>query len=305
MTNYNTCNFSDITTVLNLKEDGQNLISAHDTYIDNLTQFDLDSRCHKHNATLDDYLALCRSSVKDFTDDEADELSEIFYEIDSELKRHGMKIPAVEHIDFVRTTGAEENDTFGYTRGTTIFLCNGAFRNGGLLEHTVVHELFHILTRNCLAFKQAMYSIIGYRVEDKMFDYPETISGNFFSNPDVPNQLCYARFTIGFHTYDVVTINFTHFDWDDSQPFSAHLAPYFFAIDKDKNFIHKEDGQLLKFNLHQASDAYLDHIGRNTHYIINPEEVLAENFCFAVLGNLDDLPDEHIVTSIREAMHNV
>lgn len=302
MSNYKTTNFSEIKTVLNLKENGEKLISTEDSYLENFSKFDLESRCHKHNATLEDFISLCRSSVKDFTGEEIDSLTEIFFEVDNELKRRGMVLPAIEEINFVRTSGAEENNTPAYTRGNTIYLCDGAFINEGFLEHLIVHELFHILTRNCLEFKKQMYSVIGFKVEDRTFEYPESIAGNFVSNPDTPNQLCYARFTIGFHSYGVVPMCYTHFDWDESSSFFERLVPYFFAIDNNKNFIRKEDGQLLKFNLHQASDAYLEHIGRNTGYIIHPEEALAENFCYAVLGYLDDLPNEKIVFSIREAM---
>lgn len=210
MANWNTCNLEDINIVLSLKEEAKNLITERDSYINNLTQLDLDCHCHKQGATLDEYLQLCEDSVLDFTDDESSLLNYIIAEIDSELKRRGMVLPFVDRINLVKTSSEEENNTVAYTRGNTIYICKGVFDcDEGFVEHVLVHELFHILTRNCAEFKKAVYSIIGYIVEDKFFDYPKTMLGSFVSNPDVCNQVCHARLQVGSKEYDTITLTFS------------------------------------------------------------------------------------------------
>ena len=53
--------------------------------------------------------------------------------------------------------------------------------------------------------------------------------------------------------------------------------------------------------IHGMSDAkdFFAQVGKNTQYIIHPEEIMAENFSFAILGK-EKLVDENIVTQIQE-----
>lgn len=303
MSNWNTCNLEDIRIIFNWKKEGKKLILNRDSYINNLTQLDLDCRCHKRGATLDEYLKLCEDSVLDFSDEETYTISDMLCEIGRELNRRGMVLPFVNRIDLVKTSGKEENDTFGYTRNNTIYICQGAFDKGdGFVEHLLVHELFHVLTRNCSEFKKSLYGIIGFAVEEKFFDYPETRLGYFVSNPDVCNQVCHAKMFVGFREYDMVTMTFCRHRYNGGG-FHNYYRPYFFAIDENHEFLRDEEGELFVFNFQQIAESYLAHIGRNTHYCANPEEALAENFVTAVLGTTEDIPNPEIIDSIRKTMH--
>lgn len=302
MTNYKKCNLEDIRVIFNLKEEGKKLITTRDSYINNLTQLDLDCRCHKSGATLDEYLKLCEGSVLDFTEEESYTIYDILCELDRELKRRGMMLPFVEHINLVKTSGKEENNAYAYTRDNTIYICKGALdREEGFVEHMLAHELFHVMTRNCPEFKKTIYNIIGYTVEDKFFKYPETKLGEFVSNPDVCNQVCYAKIRAGFKEYDCITMTFSHQTYDGGG-FHNYYRPCFFPIDENHEFLRDEDGELMVFGLIQVTDSYLEHIGRNTHYFVNPEEALAENFVIAVLGTTEDIPNPEIIDSIRKTM---
>lgn len=303
MPNYKKCNLDEIRITFNLKEEGQELITTHDSYINNLTQLDLDCRCHKHGATLEEYLKLCEDSVLDFSWEESCLLEDIIAEVGRELKRRGMMLPFIEEINLVKTSGEEENSAYAYTRGNTIYICQGVFdTTEGFVEHMLVHELFHVLTRNCLELKKMMYDIIGYTVEDKFFEYPETTLGSFVSNPDVCNQLCHAKLCGGFKEYDCITMTFSYQTYSGGG-LRNYSRPYFFPIDEKGEFLRDEDGELIILGLIQVTDSYLDHIGRNTHYYVNPEEALAENFVIAVLGTIEDIPNQEIVDAIRKTMH--
>lgn len=303
MANWKTCNLEDINIVFNLKEEAKKLITTRDSYISNLTQLDLDCRCHKRRAKLDEYLQLCEDSVLDFTDEESFILTRIIAEIDSELKRRGMMLPFVESINLVKTSGDEENNAFAYTRGNTIYITKEVFKEGeGFVEHMLVHELFHVLTRNCTEFKKAIYKIIGYTVEDKFFDYPTTALGSFVSNPDVCNQVCHARLKVDGMEFDTIVLTFSRWRSYKGGAFKSYSHPYFFAIDDNHEFMRDEDGELMLFRGFQMADSYFEHIGRNTPYCVNPEEALAENFVIAVLGTLDDNPNPEIIDSIRKTM---
>lgn len=302
MKNWNTCDLQDINFTFIKKEEGKKLIVQHDSYIDNLTQLDLDCRCHKRGATLEEYLSLCEDSVRDFSNEESSILEEVLCEIGSELKRRGMKVPYVEQINLVNTTMKEENNMLGYTRGNTIYLGMKVLEGkDGLLERLLVHELFHIFTRLSPAFKKAMYDIIGYKVEDKFFEFPKSKHGQFISNPDVSNQVCFANLRLGTRQLDMIAVTFCPREYCGGD-FRSYFRPYFLPIDENREFMHDKAGRLMVIDPMLVLNSYLKHIGRNTRYIVNPEEALAENFVIAVLGTLRDLPNPEIVDKMRETM---
>ena len=51
----------------------------------------------------------------------------------------------------------------------------------------------------------------------------------------------------------------------------------------------------------QAEPSYQQQIGRNTNYVIHPEEILADNFVHLIMSTAD-LPDSHIVDSMRRLL---
>lgn len=302
MKNWNTCDLQDINFTFTKKEEGKKLITLHDSYIDNLTQLDLNCRCGRREATLEQYMALCEEAVLDFTEKEEAQVSLLLCEIDSELKRRGMVLPCIEQINLVKTTGKEENDAYGYTRDKTIYINQSAFDNDGFLEHLLVHELFHVLTRNCQEFKKAMYSIIGFTVEDKFFSYPETRTLHFVSNPDVCNQVCHAKFKVGKGYQNAVVMTFCSCMCGGGD-FHKYFRPIFIPIDENLEFIRNENGELALINATSGWVGYHELIGRNTQYTTNPEEALAENFVIAVLDTLRDIPNPEIIDAIRQTMH--
>ena len=302
MSNWNTCNLENINITFIKKEEGKKLITQHDSYIDNLTQHDLNYRCQRRDATLDQYLSRCEEAVRDFTEQEIEQVTWLLCEIDSELKRRGMVLPRLEQINLVKTTGEEENGASGYTRGITIYLNQSAFNNDGFLEHLLVHELFHVLTRNCLEFKKAIYEIIGFKVEDKFFKFPETKYLHFVSNPDVSNQVCHTRLKARRGYQNVVMLTDLSYMYGQGN-FHKMFRPFFLAIDENLEFIRDENGELVFIHPTNAFQYYIELIGRNTKYTTNPEEALAENFVIAVLGTLNEIPNPEIIDSIRKTMH--
>lgn len=158
----------DVNVRLASLEEGQALISVRDAYTDSLSQSDLDSLVHKQGATLDEFLALCRASVREFTSKEENDLNFIIAEVNSELKRHGMCIPCIEELNIVKTTMDVKNYFQDYSRGNTIFVPEFlAAEGGGLLECYFVQVLFRVLMRSCPELKALMYSLLDFTPEDE------------------------------------------------------------------------------------------------------------------------------------------
>jgi hypothetical protein len=54
----------------------------------------------------------------------------------------------------------------------------------------------------------------------------------------------------------------------------------------------------------QATPAYFDRIGRNTKYIIHPDEILADNFTLLVFG-VDKPTSPAVLAALRERLEPV
>ena len=61
----------------------------------------------------------------------------------------------------------------------------------------------------------------------------------------------------------------------------------------------KKQGKTIVYSAEQASD-FFEKVGRNTDYIINPEEILAENFAGVLLSKQAQTPELH--DKIRKAL---
>lgn len=56
----------------------------------------------------------------------------------------------------------------------------------------------------------------------------------------------------------------------------------------------------MVYSINEASDFY-DRMGRNTQYIIDPEEVLADNFSLLLTGMTEGLPSPEVIQKMEEA----
>lgn len=64
MSNRNKCDLQEVNITFIKKEEGKKLSTQHDSYIDNLTQHDLNYRCEERDATLEQYLTRCEEAVR-------------------------------------------------------------------------------------------------------------------------------------------------------------------------------------------------------------------------------------------------
>ena len=65
-------------------------------------------------------------------------------------------------------------------------------------------------------------------------------------------------------------------------------------------FRSQENGETIIIPIEQAEDLY-EKIGKNTDYVINPEEVLADNFAFMIVEK-KDLPTPEVVNRMKEVL---
>ena len=267
-------------------EEGRELLMSNTAYYAGFTENDLQYRLKKADATLadmDEYLAFAKEQVIDFTDEQKAKIDGKIGEIVGKLNDNGYILPPIDEIVFVNTTMKEESGAGGYTHGTQIYLnaaqicaLNETEQYSWILEYMLVHELFHCLTRCNPDFRAEMYKLIRFTVQEKDFELPPSVLEYYISNPDVEHHDAYATFTI------------------DGQPtdcFLAFVTKEHYAKEGDTFFttataaLVPVDGSDVYYYPEDTSD-FLEVLGGNTGYTVDPEECMADNFAYLIVYGL-------------------
>jgi hypothetical protein len=91
-------------------------------------------------------------------------------------------------VNLVKTTGAEEGHAF-YTRDTGIMMPEKETDEADvlLLERTIAHELFHILSRRNPTLREKLYELIGFTKCGEV-QFPPELKSRKITNPDAPRN---------------------------------------------------------------------------------------------------------------------
>ena len=267
------------------REEGTELMLANTEYYEKFSQNELDYKAGKVNANMEEYLAMARKQVLDFEDGQKNMLSECFKDMEETLKKNHFTLPPLDEIVLITTTMKEEGYPGAYTHGTQIYIWNGYLHSDfdnmeevqkELVKSRVIsvlwHEMFHCLTRCNPDFRKDMYSLIHFTVTDKDYEIPPSVFEYHISNPDVEHHNSYATFHIDGRDIDCFTdyVTTKHFEKNGDTFFDCGITALV-PVDGTDTFYTKS----------QASNFY-DIFGRNTDYVIDPEECMADNFSFAM-----------------------
>lgn len=279
-------------------EEGIELRMANDSYFDKLTQNDLDYRTGKRGATLEDFKELAKKQGDTFTEEEKKAIEDSIARIESRFKEIGFNYPSNLDIIFVKNKMGDEFGAAAYTQNNQIYLegDNLDFMKGipKLLDGMIVHELFHVLSRNNPDLRQALYDVFGFTIADEPNFTPE-IRAILGSNPDVEKFDSYAMFNIEGKPTKAVVVTLLKKPYTDGQNlfdnFSTGIVPYnnpdkYYTIDEVSNF--------------------WDVFGENSAYVITTEEAIADNFTSAVIYGMDgrEYKNPEIIQDILNVLAN-
>ncbi len=280
-------------------EEGRELLTDQPEYYAEFTQNKLEFVMQGKESSFEEYLDFAKEQVMDFTEDEKDRVTRCMADIQEKADGLGIKLPPLDTIIFVKTTQAEENYSGAYTHGTQIYLGEHVLAPGyGIrLERVLAHELFHCLTRCNPDFREKMYNIIHFTVQEKDYPLPPSVLEYFISNPDVEHHNSYASFEIDGEMTDCYTALVTtrHFEAPGDNFFEC-MTTGLVPVDGTDIYYTPEDA------------ANFDEIfGTNTGYVIDPEECMADNFSFAVLYGMEGpggkgYPNPEIIEGILKAL---
>ena len=132
----------------------------------------------------------------------------------------------------------------------------------------------HCITRCNKTFRKDMYKIIHFTVTEKDFTIPKSIYDISISNPDVEHHDSYATFNINGKNMDCYMV------LTASKPFDKPGDSFFNCMQSSIVPIDSKG----EFYLPEDAENFWEIFGKNTPYVIDPEECLADNFCYAILN---------------------
>ncbi|PCI49331.1 MAG: hypothetical protein COB49_04920 [Alphaproteobacteria bacterium] len=271
---------------------GQEILTAEDNYFNRMSPAEIAIRTLSQTAdkTVRDLKAQYRANVLEWTDQEKDQITQLVADNRERLDRINHLLPA--EIIFIKVTELVEGG-MPHTRANAIIL---PLSDKPLSETLFFHELFHVLTRKQKTRHNSLYGLIGFLPCD--FTGNEVIRAMTLTNPDVPAGGYYLPVKIAGRPSAIMT--FLHaakpaFDPGIEGGFGGHFGFGLLkvTVEGGKCRVDTDTNGKIQILAPASVPDFFAAIGQNTSYIIHAEEVLAENFVFAITGK-EDLPNPEI-----------
>jgi hypothetical protein len=189
----------------------------------------------------------------------------------------------------IKTTGAEEGNA-AYTRGTAVIIPREELAKAQKnLASMICHELFHILSRQSAELREELYGIIGFTPCDDL-EFPKELATRKITNPDAPRNNHFIRLEIEGKKCPAIPVLLSREETYDE----ARGGEFFEYLDFKFLLVELKSGSKRPEPIYENSaprlagpedvSGFLEQVGKNTQYLIHPEEILADNFALLVLG---------------------
>ena len=267
-------------------------LTNHDEFTNRWSKFDIDVRLNKQNGNKNELFQYISTQALQWSESEKIKVDSVMQSINKDIKHLMLNIDYPNSIFFIKTTGEEEGNASGYTRSNCLILNDETLIWGFQeLKNIIIHELFHIISRNNLSFREKMYEVIGFKVI-KEISFPQSLIDFKVTNPDAPMINSYINLSNGEESNDYALITYSKKEFNGGSLFD--YVTFGFIKLQDLNNGEKlpiiyVDGDFTNF---------FEQIGNNTGYIIHPDEILADNFVFLLNGN-NNLPSQWVVDKMK------
>ncbi|MDX1945511.1 MAG: hypothetical protein SFU86_08880 [Pirellulaceae bacterium] len=284
--------------------EGVAILTADDDFTRSLSRFDLQVRLKNGGeVSLDQWRKFVAGEVLTWTPENERPVREALERLRLRLGKYRLPLPG--RISLVHTSGREESNA-AYTRGQAIILPEKVLAYAPTqLDRLLVHELFHVLSRNNPALRRDLYALIGFKLLPPL-EMPADLVDRRITNPDAPLVDAYieVKGDAGkFLGAPVLYSSAKQFDAEKKGSLFSYLTFRLLVIHQVGSAwqpLLTEAGQSVVIDPRKLP-SYLDQIGRNTNYVIHPDEILADNFVHLVLED-KELNTPRIVDEMRRLM---
>lgn len=274
-------------------EEGAAVLGAEDEFTRRLSPYDRQARVRVARPVEDaEYRAFAARAPLDWT---AAETRRIRAALDGLAGRLAL-LPLPEEVLLVKTTGDEEGGA-AYTRGGAVMLPRAVLASPpAALRRLLCHELFHVASRHDPVLRGALYAAIGFEPCGEVA-LPGDLESRRLTNPDAPTADHCIRVTLEGVERRMVPVLYSRtaeYDAAAGRPFFATMEFRLLAIDLAGDpprgvAVLDGDGRPILAKPEEVA-GFFEQAGRNTSYLIHPEEILADNVALALAGRGDPAP---------------
>jgi hypothetical protein len=272
--------------------EGVEILGHKDEFIQRLSAFDRAARMKTDRSiSEDEFVTFVKGSVLAWNESEKAKIEAAIASILPALNALPLSLPKI--VNLVKTTGTEEGRAF-YTRDTAIILPEKETDEADalLLEKTIAHELFHILTRGNPALREKLYESIGFIKCDEV-EFPPELKSRKITNPDAPRNDHAIRICVGEKEVRAVPILFSN-----AAEYNVNRGGEFFNYLQLSFLVSGTSATQPILAAPDEVSGFFEQVGRNTNYVIHPEEILADNFALLILDE-QNVPSPQILEKMR------
>lgn len=270
-------------------DEGKKVLTEHDDFVSRLSPFDRAARMKTDKEVSETaYLEFVGGNVLDWRLEEKAAVQAALAQIEPKLKELSLSFPRT--IYFVKTTGDEEGNA-EYTRGNSIVLPRSVLEKSkqASLPALIAHELFHIFSRYNPETRDKLYALIGFQACGEIA-FPPTLAPVKITDPDAPRNDHCIQLKTGDGNIWAIPILFSqspHYNLQKGGEFFEYLQLGLLVVERKETGLATYDPSHPKLLAFDQVSGFYEQVGRNTEYIIHPEEILADNFSLLVLQKKD------------------
>ena len=239
------------------------------------------------------YLAYLQADVADFKPQEAALAHEAMQQALALSLPHLKQGSLPQDIQLIKTRGNYYGSSVFYTRDRAIVIPEAQLQadNPEALTRVLIHEIFHIYSRFNPVRRDSLYAFIGFERLQGDLQLNTLLQKQALYNPDgvVLHYAIEVEDAQGrsFRAIPAIFSKASRYQPDFSTQFFGYIQFRLFEVEPvgaGWRVIGPEAG-------HDPKDlsGFFEQIGRNTGYIIHPDEVLADNLVILALGQEKDM----------------
>ena len=267
------------------RQEGIDILTAEDDFSRQLTRFDLQVRLQTNESTsIYAWRKSVADEVLDWTAEDQKNVLPALKALPSKLAP--LRLPLPKEILLILTSGKEEAGA-AYTRANAIVLPKGVTRRTPeQLESLLIHEIFHVLSRHSRDARRELYRIIGFELTAPI-ELPPQLADRKMTNPDAPGIDCTIQLTANGQRLIAAPIIYAtpaQFDPQHGTSLFNYLTVRLLVLEnRDGKLQVAMKGEQPVVLDPRKVDSFFEQVGRNTDYIMHPDEILADNFVHLVL----------------------
>ena len=285
--------------------EARSILATSDAYSKTMSDFDRSARLGSARTVSEsEFLAFAADAALDWSEEERSAIEAALDDIMPTVKR--LRLPLPERVVMIKTSGAEDSEA-AYTRQNAIvFSRTRATTRGPALRRLLAHELFHVASRAHPALADELYRIIGFQRCGAVV-LPPVLAARRITNPDAPKDEHCIEVAVGGAKVWALPVLVSRVSRDElpkTGRFLQHVYPVLLLVERSATGAAAtpvDGGAGPRIVDIDEVSGFFEQIGRNTRYVIHPEEIVADNFALLAIG-ARDLPSPEIAAGVERVL---